>query len=140
MVEAASKRDGHGKQKMYAEIWSHDLKKKLAWGWNSPDESELSIAYAKSDLAKGTHAEVSAVINALSRHVKIRGGHVVVVRSKKTKRGGELISGLAQPCHGCNKILFDFRIRSVTWTLDQVKGHIGVDTMSVHGHHHLDED
>lgn len=124
LVETAGKKPGHAEHRLYAEIWDASEKKRLAWGWNSPDVSELSQAYAKHEEAIGTHAEVAAIVNALSRHVPVRGGHMFVARAKKIKRGGPFISGVACPCNGCFKLLADFGIASVTWTEEQMKDYI----------------
>jgi len=119
MVKAAGAKPGHGDHRLYAEIWDPVDKKLLAWGHNSKDDSDLSVAYAKHHEVVGTHAEVAAIVNALSRHVRINGASMFIARAKKLRRGGRYVAGLAQPCDGCKKIIDDFGIMDLIYTFGQ---------------------
>jgi hypothetical protein len=115
MLKLAASKPGHGKHRLYAEIWRDDDEKpkRVSFGWNNPKEDELSALYKRHELAEGTCAEAEAVIRALSKHNRIAGSTVYVARAKKEKRGGPLIPGHSQPCVGCMRLLEDFDVRCV---------------------------
>lgn len=122
MVHIAEKKPGHGKHKLYAEIWrfvgNPMTYERVSCGWNHSGTSDLSNAYSRHDKTEGTCAECAAVISALSRYKTIAGSIVLVARAKRERRGGPVVRGLAKPCEGCSRLLYDFQVAAVWYTLD----------------------
>lgn len=108
MVTIAHSRPGHGKQRLYAEIWKG--RRRVSFGWNNKKTSELSQLYARHEKVVGTCAEAESIIQALSRHAPVAGAAMLVARAKRTRRGGPVVAGHSLPCAGCQRLLRDFKI------------------------------
>jgi len=116
MVKIASKQKVYAGHRFYAEIWKNG--ERVGWGYNHPGESDLSRTYAKHDLAEGTHAEVAAIVSAMSRWASVKDSTLLIARAKKNKRGGVFVQGTAIPCAGCTKIIMDMGVGEMFYTLD----------------------
>lgn len=113
MVAIAASRPGHGKHRLYSEIWRDDgvRLRRVAFGWNNEKDSDLAKKYEKDNpLRTGTCAEAEAIIQALSKHQSVLGATILVVRARKNYRGGPWVPGESRPCPACRKMIDDFGI------------------------------
>lgn len=124
LVGLAQKKPGHGKHRLYAEIYDSDTSERISFGWNHAGRSDLISHYARNEKVDGTCAEAAAIIAAMSRYRTVVGSTVLVARARRERRGGPIVPGLARPCEGCIRLLKDFKVKEVIYTTDD-PNHIG---------------
>jgi tRNA(Arg) A34 adenosine deaminase TadA len=90
-------------------------------GVNSMKSSPLQAKYATNkDLSIYLHAEISAIKNAL-RQIDVEDFKKVslyVCRVKYDILTNSIVYGLAKPCSGCMRAIFEFDIKKVYYTLE----------------------
>ena len=121
MVELAASRPGHGKHRLYAEIWRDG--ERLSFGWNNGKQCDLLTRFKEGNpLKTGTCAEAEAIVQALGKHKTVRGATVVVVRAKKKRRGGEWVPGYSRPCMACRWLMRDFSLAEFVYVAESEDG------------------
>lgn len=118
MVKIASKHAPVAGHRVYCEIWNGE---RITFG-NNRKTGFCDERYMKNVDAVGMHAEIAALMAAESKPYHVKGAVALVARAKKTRRGGEIVAGLAKPCEGCMRALEDWGIAYVMWTEDQRHG------------------
>ena len=118
LVRLAQKKPGHGKHRLYAEVYDSDTNERISFGWNHAGRSDLISHYARNEKVDGTCAEAAAIIAAISRYRTVVGSTVLVARARRERRGGPVVPGLARPCEGCVRLLKDFKVGKVFYTTD----------------------
>jgi tRNA(Arg) A34 adenosine deaminase TadA len=90
-------------------------------GVNYMKSSPLQAKYATNkDLSIYLHAEISAIKNAL-RQIDVEDFKKVslyVCRVKYDILTNSIVYGLAKPCSGCMRAIFEFDIKKVYYTLE----------------------
>ena len=87
--------------------------------------------YGKNQDAIYFHAETHAIYKALQQGFdQFHKSTLAIVRVKwdSTDRNS-IIYGLANPCDGCIRCIYDFKIKKVIYTLDEIvgcKSHFGI--------------
>jgi cytidine deaminase len=93
----------------------------ISIGVNSMKSSPLQAKYATNkDLSIYLHAEISAIKNAL-RQIDVEDFKKVslyVCRVKYDILTNSIVYGLAKPCSGCMRAIFEFDIKKVYYTLE----------------------
>jgi deoxycytidylate deaminase len=93
----------------------------ISIGVNSMKSSPLQAKYATNkDLSIYLHAEISAIKNAL-RQLDVEDFKKVslyVCRVKYDIQTNSIVYGLAKPCSGCMRAIFEFDIKKVYYTLE----------------------
>lgn len=93
----------------------------ISIGVNSMKSSPLQAKYATNkDLSIYLHAEISAIKNAL-RQIDVEDFKKVslyVCRVKYDILSNSIVYGLAKPCSGCMRAIFEFDIKKVYYTLE----------------------
>lgn len=92
----------------------------ISVGFNSTRSDPFQARFARTRHNIWIHSEIAAIKAALNRVsvADLRRSTLYVARSKKNQLG-ELESGLAAPCLGCQRALVEFEIKTVIFTTNQ---------------------
>jgi deoxycytidylate deaminase len=94
----------------------------ISVGLNSDKSHPLQKKFAKNNEAIFKHAEVDCIIKALKivDEDDLKNATLYVYRVKKQNKGDTgWISGLAEPCPGCQKAIEHFGIKRTVFSLEE---------------------
>jgi deoxycytidylate deaminase len=92
----------------------------ISVGFNSTRSDPFQARFARTRHNIWIHSEIAAIKSALNRVSvsDLRRSTLYVARVKKTA-SGEIVSGLAAPCLGCQRALVEFDVKTVIFTTYQ---------------------
>ena len=94
----------------------------VSFGINKWITHPFQQRYGKNEFSPYWHAETNAVFNALKR-IDVNDLHktsLYVVRVKRpSERSKDWVLGLARPCRGCRKCIYEFGIKTVFYSTDE---------------------
>ena len=96
----------------------------ISVGFNSDKSHPLQKRFAKNTDAIFKHAEVDCIIKALKivDEDDLKNATLYVYRVKKQNKGDTgWVSGLAEPCPGCQKAIEHFGIKRTVFSLEDEK-------------------
>ena len=96
----------------------------ISVGFNSDKSHPLQKRFAKNNDAIFKHAEVDCIIKALKivDEDDLKNATLYVYRVKKQNKGDTgWVSGLAEPCPGCQKAIEHFGIKRTVFSLEDEK-------------------
>jgi tRNA(Arg) A34 adenosine deaminase TadA len=94
----------------------------ISVGFNSDKSHPLQKRFAKNIDAIFKHAEVDCIIKALKvvEEDDLKDATLYVYRVKKQNKGDTgWVSGLAEPCPGCQKAIEHFGIKRTVFSLEE---------------------
>jgi len=95
----------------------------ISVGFNRKKSHPLQAKFAKNEHAVFLHSEIAAIKNAL-REIPVEDLNkceLYITRVKRPKSHSEgFIWGLAKPCCGCERAIFEFGIRRTIYTCDEI--------------------
>ena len=103
----------------------------ISVGFNSDKSHPLQKRFAKNNDAIFKHAEVDCIIKALKvvDEEDLKDATLYVHRVKKKNKGdANWVTGLAEPCPGCQKAIEHFGIKRTVYSTDE-EGLIGFNQL-----------
>lgn len=95
----------------------------ISIGWCQYRTSPFALKYGKNAQSLCIHAENGAIKQALHRYsvddLENAKTILYIARAKRFEVGSSWVWGLSAPCNGCMRLIADFNIKRVVYTLNE---------------------